>query len=84
MGLRERKLRSSSLFLLKAIQSGVLWGSCRRSTRRLCPSSLFCWENWGIPTLGSREETKVTTDVNMNPAEKSRKELWSSRCLQGF
>lgn len=51
-------------------ESGVLQGSCRRSSRRLCPRSLFCWENWGIPTLGSREETKVTTDGNTNPAEK--------------
>lgn len=35
-----------------------------------CSSSLYCWENWGISTLGSREETKVTTDVSTNPAEK--------------
>lgn len=70
VGLRERKLRSSSHFLLKAIQSGVLQGSCRRSTRRLCPSSLCSWESWGFPGLGSREETKVITDVNTNLAEK--------------
>lgn len=70
MGLRGKKPRSSSHFLLSNPESGVLQGSCRRSTRRLCPSSLYCWENWGISTLGSREETKVTTDVSTNPAEK--------------